>query len=186
MNMRNAVSTLASLALATGLAACVSEGVDDGSGGVGEAQQALQQDQQLLNREVVANPVLAYQSNLSWNRRYWANSFDWSAAGCSRDGGCVAIYNGLWGHPYSDWFSAWGTNAYCTSYSWGNQCNSSYNNILMNSGWGWYFRNGFGSWDTEGQQPAAYGWSTFGQHPYWCVGAGASNTWQGWSSTNHC
>ena|SRR5687768_3995470 len=126
-------------------------------------------------------PSVAYVSP-NYDRRYWANSYTWSWAGCSRNSTCAS----LGGTLAPAWFNAWGNGGFCPNYSWGNQCNSSRDTSFITKGWGGYYQWGFGSWDPHGNIGNPSGWSTFGQHPYWCIGSGASNTWQGWSSTNHC
>jgi len=152
------------LSIALVSAACVSEEVppDD----VGEATSALRRGDDLLNPRVEkADLVQAVQYGLSWSARRESNSWNWSWGNGSGRPGTSSDYN---------WYGNYG---YCTSYSWGNRCNSSRDTWFITPGWGANFQNYWGQ-----QSPA--GWSTFGQHPYWCPNTGG--TWQGWSSSGHC
>lgn len=151
------------LVLAATSAACVSDEVKSDEE-VGEATSALMRGDvatRLDKPEVIGSTV---QYGLSWDARYESNSWNWS-----------------WGSGRSgmNWweFDWYGLNAYCTSYSWGNRCNSSRNTFFITPGWGANFQYYWGQ-----QEPA--GWSTFGQHPYWCPNSGG--TWQGWSTSGHC
>ena len=168
-------------ALVLAATGCVSEGVDeDPAQDPGTAQRAVRtgiSPESVMDLET-KGPNQAYAAP-NYDRRYWANSYTWSSAKgaqWSPDGTLNA-----------DWFNAWGNGGFCTGYSWGNQCNSSYGvgfPLYITKGWGWYYRRGFGSWDPYGDIGGPSGWSTLGQHPYWCIGGG--NTWQGWSDSNHC
>ena len=176
------VGCLAALVLAA--TGCVSESVDQDDPAQDEvvsARMAPTGISDAVMRPDRQGPNVAYAAP-NYDRRYWANSYTWSAS--KADGANVD------GTLSPNYFNAWGNYGYCTSYSWGNQCNSSYGTgfpTYITKGWGWYYRRGFtpnGGWDPYGDIGGPSGWSTFGQHPYWCIGSG--NTWQGWSGTNHC
>ncbi|MCB9563799.1 MAG: hypothetical protein H6709_11180 [Kofleriaceae bacterium] len=166
--------TLTALALMTALAsaACVSEEVtpDEQLGTTSAALTAPDQiNQPRIDKSIVVTSAVQY--GLSWSARAESNAWNWS-------------WKGQGGFTASE-FNWYGNYGYCTSYSWGNRCNSSLDTWFITPGWGANFKNYWGQ-----QSPG--GWSTFGQHPYWCpnqtVGDGnaVNNTWQGWSTTNHC
>jgi hypothetical protein len=174
---RKTLGCLVALVLAA--TGCVSESVDAED----PAQDDLGAAPRMAPTDITSSvmdlerqgPEVAYVAP-NYDRRYWANSYTWSAARgaqWSPDGTLSAA-----------WFNAWGNGGFCTSYSWGNQCNSSRDSSFITKGWGGYYQWGFGSWDPYGNIGGPSGWSTLGQHPYWCIGAG--NTWQGWSNSNHC
>jgi hypothetical protein len=146
-------------------AACVSDEVTPDEE-LGEATSALMRGDNLTESGIDKNVVVgsAVQYGLSWSAREESNSWNWSW-GSGRSGMSSSEF---------DWY---GINAYCTSYSWFNRCNSSRDTWFITPGWGANFQYYWGQ-----QGPA--GWSTFGQHPYWCPNTGG--TWQGWSTAGHC
>lgn len=166
--------TMIAFALCLGVtsAACVSEEVEPDQ--LGEASSALVRGDSLHQPRIDTNDLVvsAVQYGLSWSARAESNAWNWSW-GSGRSGFTAGEFN---------WYGNYG---YCTSYSWGNRCNSSRDTWFITPGWGSNFQYYWG-------QPNPAGWSTFGQHPYWCpnqtVGDGNSvnNTWHGWSTSNHC
>lgn len=157
------------LALFLGLVAagCVSDEVTPDEE-LGEASAALEAGDHLNGPKVDKSTVTgsAVQYGLSFDARRESNSWNWSWQGQS----------GLWQGLF-DWYSGYGyPNGTCPNYSWDNRCNSSRNTWFITPGWGDSFDNYWG-------QPGPAGWSTFGQHPYWCP---PGEIWQGWSTSWHC
>ena len=160
----NRPSIAIALCLAACSAACVSDEIEPDD--LSEDSAALARSDSHFETRVDKSAVVgsAIQYGLSWAAREESNSWNWSW-GSGRSG------MGYWEF---DWY---GLNAYCTSYSWSTRCNSSRDTWFITPGWGANFQYYWGQ-----QGPA--GWSTFGQHPYWCPNTGG--TWHGWSTTNHC
>ena len=166
--------TRVAIALFVGLATagCVSDEAapDDELGGAEAALSATDRYSSRVDKNTIIDSAIQY--GLSWDARRESNSWNWSW-GSGRSGFTSYEFN---------WYGNYG---YCTSYSWGNRCNSSRNTSGITPGWGANFQYYWG-------QPNPAGWTTFGQHPYWCpnqtVGDGNSvnNTWHGWSTSNHC
>jgi hypothetical protein len=135
---------------------------------LGEGQAALEAGDHLLDIDVDKSTIgpSAIQYGLNGNARNESNAWNWywyGQAGMSQ--GNFNWYGGQ-GYP----------NGTCPNYSWGNRCNSSRDTWFITPGWGDSFQYYWG-------QPGPAGWSTFGQHPYWCP---PGETWQGWSTSWHC
>jgi hypothetical protein len=161
-------STVA-IALFLGLVAtgCVSDEVTPDEE-LGEGQAALEMGDNLLEPNVDKNSIgpSAIQYGLNNDARLESNAWNWS----------FQWQAGFWQGLFN-WYEGYGyPNGLCSSYSWGNRCNSSRNTFFITPGWGANFQYYWG-------QPGPAGWSTFGQHPYWCP---PGDIWQGWSTSWHC
>lgn len=162
--------TTIAIILCAGIAAgaCVSEEVTPDEE-LAEGEAALIAGDRLTEPRFDRDAVLvsAVQWGLSWDARRESNAWNW-------------YWN--WQGGMSQWDFSWYSgqgypNGTCPNYSWGNRCNSSRDTFFITPGWGANFQWYWG-------QPDPAGWSTLGQHPYWCPNTGG--TWQGWSTTGHC
>jgi hypothetical protein len=137
---------------------CLAEEVPEDQVGQDESQLTNIdiQDQNIAIGQAGVDPV--WQTNLSQFAKDESDAWNWNRG------------------PYVCYNSSY---CYCANsgYSWGNRCNSSRDTWFITPGWGDNFQYYHG-------QPGPYGWSFAGQHPYWCPSD--NNTWQGWSTDNHC